>query len=92
MYKRWVGAVKDQKGNQKADIRMGYARNEKGTIAVKSGGAFLAGYTSPEFKPRINRDLGLCKNGMAQSGMAQSSMAQSGMAQSGMAQGKIRTD
>lgn len=69
--------VKDQKGNQKADIRMGYARNEKGTIAMKSGGTFLAGYTSPEFKPRINRDLGLCKNGMAQSGMAQ---------------GKIRTD
>lgn len=74
--------VKDQKGNQKADTRMGYARNEKGIIAVKSGRAFLAGYTSSEFKPRINWDLSLFKNGMAQRSMAQR----------GMAQGKIRTD
>ena len=50
---------------------MGYARDDKRTIAVKSGGTFLAGYRSPEFKPRINGDLGLYMSGMAQSGMAQ---------------------
>jgi hypothetical protein len=33
--------VKDQKGNQKADERMGYTRDEKGTTAVKSGGPSL---------------------------------------------------
>lgn len=70
--------VKDQKGNQKTDARMGYVKDEKRTTAVKSVWAFLVGYTSLKFKPRNNHDLGL------------SGMAQSGKAQSGMAQGKIR--
>ena len=45
------GAEREPEGN----TRMGYARDEKGTTAVKSDVAFLAGYISPEFKPRNNR-------------------------------------